>query len=105
MPTDLSSLFHVPTLILAWIATLAIAGGPLLWRFLNYRPVTRCEILQAVANVVATGSWLTLGLAAINAHERGLISVFTSVLVMAFLFAGAAGASSLSARWCPDKRS
>jgi len=105
LSTDLTSLFHVPTLILVWIATLAIAGGPLLWRFLNYRPVRRSEILQGVANLVTTGSWLTLGIAAINAHERGLISVLTSIVAMAFLLAGVGGSSLLIARLCPDEQS
>ena len=94
----------MPTLILVWIATLAIAGGPLVWR-LNYRPVTRCEILQGVANLVATGSWLTLGIAAVNAHERGLISVLTSIFAMAFLLAGAGCSSLLIARLCPAEQS
>ncbi|WBL81609.1 hypothetical protein I3J27_14745 [Bradyrhizobium xenonodulans] len=104
LSTSLVGLFHIPTLILAWIFTLAIAGGPLLWRFLNYTPVTRCAVVQAVSNFVATGCWLTFGSAAMNAHERGLISLFTSILAVAFLFAGAAGGSHLIARWCPDEQ-
>jgi len=105
LSTDLTSLFPVPTLILVWIATLAIAGGPLLWTSLNYRPVRRREILQGMANLVATGSWLTLGIAAVNAHERGLISVLTSIFAMAFLLAGAGGSSLLIARLCPAEQS
>ncbi|WP_354176940.1 hypothetical protein [Bradyrhizobium sp. LA6.1] len=60
--------------------------------------------MQAVSNVVATGSWLTFGAATINAYQRGLISVFTSILAVALLFAGAAGGSFLTARWCPDEQ-
>jgi hypothetical protein len=87
-------------LVLVWVFALAIAGGPLLWRFLNYRPVTRCAVLRGVANVVATGSWLTFGTAAINAHERGLISMSTTILAVASLFAVVAGGSFLIGRWC-----
>ena len=104
MSTGLTSLFHIPTLILIWIATLATAGGPLLWRFLNYRPVTRCAFVQAVSNFVATGCWLTFGTAVMSAFEHGLISVFTSILAVAFLFAGVAGGSFLITRWCPDEQ-
>lgn len=103
--SSLTSLFYVPTLILVWIFTLAFAGGPLLWRFLNYRPVTRRAVVQAVSNIVATGCWLTFGTAAIAAYERGLISLSTSILAVALMFAGAAGGSALIARWCPDEQS
>ena len=102
MSSTLTSLFHIPTLILTWTFTLAIAGGPLLWRFLNYEPVTRCGFVQAVANFVATGCWLTFGSAAMTAHQRGLISLPVSILAMAFLLGGAAGSSFLIARWCPE---
>ncbi|WP_157195714.1 hypothetical protein [Bradyrhizobium sp. YR681] len=105
MSSSFTSLLHVPTLVIAWIFTLVFAGGPLLWKFLNYRPVTRCALVQAVLNVVATGSWLTLGMAVIAAQEHGLISTPTSVLAMALLLAVAAGSSTLIARWCPDEQS
>lgn len=105
VPADLTSLFHVPTLILIWAFTLAFAGGPLLWKFLNYNPVTRCAVVQAVSNLVASGCWLTFGTAAINAFERGLISLRMSVLAVALLFAAVAGGSFLVARWCPDQQS
>lgn len=101
---SLTDLFHVPTLIYAWGFTLVITGGPLLLKFLNYRPVTRCAVLQAASSFVTTACWLTLGAAAINAHERGLISLSTSILTMACLLAGAAGSSFLIARWCPDEQ-
>ena len=104
LSSSLTSLFDGPFLILIWIFTFAIAGGPLLLKFLNYRPVTRCAVLHAVAKVVTTGCWLTFGTAAMNAHERGLISVFTSILAVAFVFAAAAGGSLLIARWCPDEQ-
>jgi hypothetical protein len=103
--SGLTSLFHLPTLILAWISAFAFAGGPLLWKFLNYRPVTRCAVVQAVSNAIATGCWLTLGIATIAANERGLISTPTSVVAMALLLAVAAGSSTLIARWCPDEQS
>lgn len=104
VPSSFASLFHVPTLILAWIFTLALVGGPLVLKFLNYRPVTRCAVVQAMSNVVVTGCWLALGMAAIAAHEHGLISTPTSILAMASLLAVAAGSSALIARWCSDEQ-
>lgn len=92
-------------LILVWGFALVIAGGPLLWRFLNHRQVTRCAVVQVVSNVVATGGWLTFGTAAMNAHERGLISMSTTILAVASLFAAVAGGSFLIGRWCPDEQS
>ncbi len=65
---------------------------------------TRCAVLQVVWNVVATGGWLTFGSAAMNAHERGLISMPTSILAVASLFATVAGGSFLIGRWCPDEQ-
>ncbi|OKO91397.1 hypothetical protein AC629_02645 [Bradyrhizobium sp. NAS80.1] len=103
MSSGLTSLFDVPMLALAWVFALAFAGGPLLLRFLNYRPVTRCAVLRGVSNVVATGGWLTFGTAALNAHERGLISMSTTILAVASLFAAVAGGSFLIGRWCPDE--
>jgi hypothetical protein len=100
----LTSLFHIPTLILIWVFTLAFAGGPLLWRFLNYQPVTRCAFVQAVANAIGSGCWMTFGTAAMTAHERGLISLPAGVLAVAFMLAGAAGSSFLIARLCPEEQ-
>jgi len=100
----LTSLFHIPTLIVAWTFMLAIAGGPLLWRFLKYEPVTWCAAVQPVTNFVATGCWLTFGTAAITAHQRGLISLPASILVVALLFACGVGSSYLIARWCPEEQ-
>ncbi|MBR1131948.1 hypothetical protein [Bradyrhizobium iriomotense] len=91
-------------LIVVWAFALAFGGGPLLLRFLNYQPVTRCAVVQAVSNVVATGCWMTFGTAAISAFERGLIALSTSILVVAGLFAVVTGGTFLIARWCPDEQ-
>jgi len=104
LPSSLTGLFDVPFLILIWALTLAFTGGPLLWRFLNYKPVTRCAVVQAAANVVASGCWFTFGTAAINAFERGLISLPISILAVALVFAGVAGGSFLISWWCPDEQ-
>lgn len=100
-----TSLFDGPFLIVIWAFTLAFAGGPLLWRFLNYKPVTRCVVLQAASKALGTGCWLTFGTAAINAFERDLISLPVSILAVALLFAAVAGSSFLIVRWCPDDQS
>jgi len=104
LPPDLTGLFDGPFLLLIWASTLVFAGGPLLWKFLNYKPVTRCAAMQAAANFVTSGCWLTFGSAAMNAHQRGLISWPTSILAVALMFAGAAGGQFLIARWCPDEQ-
>ncbi|KYG20539.1 hypothetical protein SE92_09880 [Bradyrhizobium sp. AT1] len=104
MSPSLTDLFHVPTLILGWVFALAVTCGPLLLKFLNYQPVRRCAVLQAVSSFVATGCWLTFGTAAISAHEHGLISLLSSVLVVACLLASAAASSFLIVRWCPDEQ-
>ncbi len=97
-----TSLFDPSILAAIWALALAIGGGPLLWRFLNYRPVTRNAVLNAAWNFVATGCWFTFGNGAINAHERGMISLPMSILAVALLFVVAAGGSLLMQRWCPD---
>ncbi|MBB4370309.1 hypothetical protein GGD63_003104 [Bradyrhizobium sp. cir1] len=104
MSPILNSLLDLPILIVVWAFALAFGGGPLLLRFLNYKPVARCAVVQAVSHVVAIGCWLTFGTAAINAFERGLIALSTSILVVACLFAVVAGGSFLIARWCPDEQ-
>lgn len=100
----LTDLFYVPTLIFGWVSALGVSCGPLLLKFLNYRPVTRRAVLQAVSSFVVTGGSLTLGTAAISAHERGLISFPTSVLLVGCLLTGAAASSFLIARWYPDEQ-
>ena len=104
MSSSLAELFDMPTLILLWVFTLALAGGPLLWKFLNYQPVTRCAFVQAVANAIGSGCWLTFGTAVMTAHQRGLISLPVSILAVAFLLTGAASSSFLIARWCPEEQ-
>ena len=104
MSPSLTDLFHVPTLIYGWVLALGLTCGPLLLKFLNYRPVTRCAVLRAVSCFVVTGGWLTFGTAAISAHERSLISLPTSIVVVACLLAGAAASSFLIARRYPDEQ-
>jgi len=98
------SLFDVPMLAALWATMLAIAGGPLLWRFLAYRPVTWSAVLEAAWHLVAVGCWFTFGNGAINAYKRGLISLPTSVLAVALLFAGLAGGSLVLARRHTNRR-
>ncbi|WP_298244191.1 hypothetical protein [uncultured Bradyrhizobium sp.] len=100
----LIDLFHIPTLILAWAFTLALTAGPLLLKFLNDEPVTRCAVLQAVASFITTGCWLAFGSAAINAYERGLVSLPMSILAVACMFAAGAGSSFLIERRCSDQQ-
>ncbi len=104
MSSSLTDLFHVPTLISGWVLALGFTCGPLLLKFLNYRPVTRCAVLKAVSSFVVTGGYLTFGSAAISAQERGLMSFPISILVVACLLAGAAASAFLIARWCPGDR-
>jgi hypothetical protein len=40
-----------------------------------------------VTKVIGSGCWLTFGTAVINARQRGLISLPTSILAVALLFA------------------
>jgi hypothetical protein len=102
---DWTSLFATPIVAAAWGVALALAGGPLLWRFLNYRPVTRRARLHAAWNFVATGCWIMFGIGAINAYERGLISLPMSIFAVAVLFAVVAGGSHLMQRWYPERGS
>lgn len=104
LSSSLTSLFDIPFLIAIWALTPVVVGGPLLLRFLNYKPVTRCAVVQTVAKVLGTGCWLTFGTAAINASERGMISLPVSILTMALLITAAAGSSFLIERWCPDQQ-
>jgi hypothetical protein len=99
-----TSLFDPSILAAIWALALAIGGGPLLWRFLNYRPLTRNAVLHAAWNFVATGCWFTFGNAAINAHERGMTSLPMSILAVALLLVVVAGGSLLMQRWCPDRQ-
>ncbi len=99
------SLFDGPFLILVWALTLAFTGAPLLWRFLNYKPVSRCAVVQAMSNLVASGCSFTFGSAAMTAHARGLIALPTAIIAVALLLATVAGGSFLIARWCPDEQS
>lgn len=101
LSASLIDLFHIPTLILAWVFTLALTAGPVLLTFLNNEPVTRCAVLQAAASFIMTGGWLTFGSAAINAYEHGLISLPLSILAVACMFAGATGSTFLIERRCP----
>jgi hypothetical protein len=98
-----TSLFVTPMMAATWGVALALAGGPLLWRFLSYRPVTRRALLHAAWNFVATGCWMTFGNGAINAYERGLISLPVSIFAEAVLFAVVACGSLLMERWYPER--
>ena len=102
MSADFTSLFPIPALIFTWALGLALAGGPLLWRFLNRRPVTRRALLHAAWNFVATGCWITFGNGAMDAQKRGLLSLPVSILIVAVLFAAFAGGSHLLERWHPE---
>jgi hypothetical protein len=98
LSTDLLS---TGLLAFAWIAALVIAGGPLLWAFLRYKPITRGRYLHAALNFVAVGSWLTIGNAATKAYERGLISLFTCIVTIFLLFLAVVGGGTLLARRYP----
>jgi hypothetical protein len=98
-----TNLFATPMMAAAWGAALALAGGPLLWRLLNYQPVTRRALLRAAWTFVATGCWITFGTGAINAYEHGLISLPMSIFAVAVLFAVVAGGSRLIERWYPER--
>jgi len=97
-----TDLFATPIVAVAWCGVFVLAGGQLLLRFLNYRPVTRRAVLHAAWNFVAGGCWITFGTAAISAQERGLISLPASILAVAALMAVAAGGTHLMMRWYPD---
>lgn len=99
-----TSLIDLQLLVLVWASVLAMEGGPLLWRFLNYQPVTRCAVLLAVSNAVGSGCGMMFCFAVINARERGLISLFTTVLALAILFGSLIGRSFLIARWGRSRR-
>jgi hypothetical protein len=90
--TDLLS-----TGLLAFAGAVVIAGGPLLWAFVRYKPITRRAYLHAVLNFVAIGSWLTIGNAATKAYERGLISLFTCIVIVFLLLVVVAGGGALVA--------
>jgi hypothetical protein len=98
-----ADLFATPMLAAAWGFALALPGGPLLWSFLNCRPVTRRALIRAALNFIATGCWFTFGTGAINAYEHGLISLPMSMLAVAALFAVAAGGSLVMERCYPER--
>jgi hypothetical protein len=98
-----TSLFATPMAAAMWGVAFAFAGGPLLWRFLSYRPVTRRALLHAAWNFFATGCWMTFGNGAINAYERGLISLPMGIFAVAVLFAVVAGGSHLMERLYPER--
>jgi len=104
LSSSLTSLFDIPFVIAIWASTPVVVGGPLILRFLNYKPVTRCAVVQTITNVLGTGCCLTFGTAAISAFERGLITLPVSILAVALLFAVTAGSSFLIERWCPDEQ-
>jgi hypothetical protein len=98
-----TSLFPAAMMVAVWGGALAIAGGPLLWRFLSYRPVTRRAFLHGAWNFVAIGCWITFGNGVINAYERGFTPLPLSIFAVAVLFAGLVGGSYLMGRWYPEK--
>ncbi|MBW7967799.1 hypothetical protein [Bradyrhizobium sp. BR 10289] len=104
LSSSLTSLFDAPFVIAIWTLTPFVVGGPLLLRFLNYKPVTRCAVVQTLTKVLGTGCWLTFGTVAIKAFEHGLISLPISNLAVALLFTVTAGSSFLIERWCPDEQ-
>jgi hypothetical protein len=74
--SDWNNLFPPGWLVLIWVVfVLVVSGGPLLLRFLNYRPVTRRALLQALWAFVAMFFGMPFGNGAIAAYERGLISL------------------------------
>jgi hypothetical protein len=104
LPPDWTSLFSPWVVAGAIFGAFVISYGPLLWAWLNYRPVTRGQHICA-AWLFATGSvWLIVGDATKLAWERGMISLVTGILAVGLLFAIAAGSNMLMLRrYAPDK--
>jgi len=101
--SDWNNLFPPGWLVLIWVVfVLVVSGGPLLLRFLNYRPVTRRALLQALWAFVAMFFGMPFGNGAITAYERGLISLPACILVVAAVFGVLAGGNYLMARWYPE---
>jgi len=86
-----------------WGIALALAGGRLLLRLLNYQPVTRRAFLHATWNFVAIGCWGTFCSGPWGAYERGLISPPMSIFAVIALFALLTGISVLIGLWYPEK--
>jgi len=101
--SDWNNLFPPGWLVLIWVVgVLVVSGGPLLLRFLNYRPVTRHALLQALWAFVTMFIGVPFVNGAITACEHGLISLPACVLVAAAVFGVVAGGNHLMARWYPD---
>ena len=102
-PSFLTSFFLDPILALLCVFWLAVAFGPLLLKFLNYRPVTWRAVVHAAWNFVAVGCWITFGNLAWDASKSRLISPPLAILIEVALFAVVVGGLHLLARWYPEE--
>jgi len=103
LSSDWNNLFPPGWLVLIWVVlVLAISGGPLLWRFLNYRSVAPRALLHASWTFVAMFFGVPFANGTITAYERGLISLPVCILVVAAVFGVLAGGNILMARWYPE---
>jgi hypothetical protein len=84
--------------LVAYAVPLALWGIPLLWRYLNSKPVTRSQIGHATWTIFISGCWILFGNTAFEAYERGMISLPTTIMSEAVLFAIVAGSFHLAER-------
>jgi hypothetical protein len=81
--------------LFSYAIPLALWGAPLLWRYVNRRPVTRRQVEYAAWIVASTGFWILFGNAAVDAHKHGMISELASVISAIVVTAIAIGSMHL----------
>ena len=96
-------LVALPKVLVAYAVPLALWGIPLLWRYVSHRPVTRRQIGHATWTIFTTGCWILLGNTAFDAYQRGMISLPTTTILEAVLFAIVAGSFHLAERRYPEE--
>ena len=102
LPTDLLSVVTFGLVAGSLAVALLVAGGPLLWAYLRYRPITRRNCLYA-AGVFVTGSiWLIVGNGAKVAYEAGMISATTCFIAVGSMFIILGGGTFLLSRRYPN---
>jgi len=96
-------LITLPKVLVSYAIPLALWGIPLLWRYLNNKPVTRSQIGLATWTFFICGCWIFFGNTAFDAYERGMISLPTTIMSEAVLFAIVAGSFHLADRCYPEE--
>jgi len=96
-------LITLPKVLVAYAVPLALWGIPLLWRYLNHKPVMPSQVGLATWTIFIGGCWILFGNMAFDAYERGRISLPSTIMSEAVLFAIVAGSFHLAERRYPEE--